>query len=111
MNGNSISEGIVCEKGLPIYSDLLKETLSTSAKGESGLTFKASRDWSEKLKHRSEIYCAVRHGEAARSNNEATEKCIGEFRDFFNAGGYLPQKVTSCDETGLFPKRCLGQPT
>ena len=111
MNGNSISEGIVCEKELPIYSDLLKETPSTSAKEEIGFTFKASRDWSEKLMHRSEIHSAVRHGEAARSNNEAAEKCIGEFRNFFNAGGYLPQQVTSCDENGLFPKRCLGEPT
>ena len=40
LDGDSISEGIICEKGLRIYADLLKLTHSKSA-GESGFTFKA----------------------------------------------------------------------
>ena len=51
IDGNSISEGIISEKTLRIYADLLKETTSTSAEGESGFTFKASRDWFTKFKH------------------------------------------------------------
>ena len=43
LDGDSISEGIICEKELRIYADPLKETPGTSAEGESGLTFKASR--------------------------------------------------------------------
>ena len=36
-----------------ISADLLKETPSTSAEGESGFTFNASRGWLEKLKRQS----------------------------------------------------------
>ena len=43
LDGHCITEGIVYEKVLCIYADLLKETPSTSAEGESGFTFKASR--------------------------------------------------------------------
>ena len=46
LNGDSISEGIICEKALRIYADLPKETPSTNAEGESRFTFKASRGWS-----------------------------------------------------------------
>ena len=45
----SISEGIICEKALRIYADLLKETPSMSAEGESEFTFKASRGCLRKL--------------------------------------------------------------
>ena len=33
LDGDSISEGIICEKALRIYADLLKETPSTSVEG------------------------------------------------------------------------------
>ena len=65
LDGDSISEGITCEKALCIYADLLKETPSTSAEGESWFTFKASRGWFEKIKHQSGIHSVGRHGEAA----------------------------------------------
>ena len=48
LNGDSISEGIICEKALRIYADLVKETPSTSVEGVRGFTFKASRGWFEK---------------------------------------------------------------
>ena len=51
LDGDSISEGIICEKALRIYADLVKETLSTSTEGESGFTFKARRDRFEKFIH------------------------------------------------------------
>ena len=43
--GNSISEGIICKKALSNYADLVKETPSTSAEGESVFDFKVSRGW------------------------------------------------------------------
>ena len=43
LDGDCISEDIICEKALRIYAGLLKETPSTSAEGESRFTFKASR--------------------------------------------------------------------
>ena len=46
---DSIIEGIICEKALRIYADLLKETPSTCAEGECGFTFIASEGWLENL--------------------------------------------------------------
>ena len=100
--GNSISEGIICEKALEIYNDLLKETPCTSVKGESAFTFKASRGWFEKFKHRSGIHSVTRHEKAASSNKEVAVKYIA---DNVNAEGFLPQQLFSYDETGLFWKK------
>ena len=105
MDGDNISEGIICEKALRIYADLLKETPSTSVEGEIWFTFKDSRGWFENFRPRCGIHGVVRHGEVASSNKQAAEKYVGEFRDFVNAGGYLPQQVFNCDETGLFWKK------
>ena len=102
LEGDSISLGIICEKALHICDDHLKETPSTSAEGESGFTFKSSRDWFEKSTHQSGIHGVVRHGETASSNKEAVEKDVGEFCDFVNAGGHLPQQVFNYEKTGLF---------
>ena len=92
MDGENIREGIISEMALRTYTDLLKETPSTSAEGESGITFIASRGRFEKHKHRSGIHGVVRHG----------EKYDGEFCDFVDTGGYLLGQVCNCDETGLF---------
>ena len=99
LDGDSINEGIICEKAQHIYADLLKET---SAEGESGFTSKASRGWLERLKHQSEVNRVVRHGEAASSNKEADKKYVGEFRDFIYAGGYLPSKCLTITRLAYF---------
>ena len=85
MDGNSVSEGVIYEKALRIYADIVKETPSSSAEGESGFSFEASRNRFETFNHRSGIYCIVRHGEAASSNKDAAEEYDGEFRDVANA--------------------------
>ena len=90
LDGDSISEGIICENALRIYANLPKDAPRTSAKGESGLTFNASRGWFEIHKHRSGIHIVVWYVEAASSNKEAVKNYVGEFRDFVDAGGYLP---------------------
>ena len=105
LDGNSISEGIICEKALRIYADLLKKTRSTSAEGESGFTFIASIGLFEKIKHRSGIHSFARHGDSASSNKAAVVMYVGEFHDFVNTGGCLPQQVFNCDKTGLFSKK------
>ena len=86
---------------------MAKSTISTftSAEGESMFTFKASRGWFEKFKHRTGIHSVTRHGEAASSNKEAAEKYVAEFSDYVNVEGFLPQQVFNCDETGLFWKK------
>ena len=104
LDGDSISEGVICEKPLRICADLLKDTPSTSAEGESGFTLKASRGRIKKFNHQSGIHSVVRQGEAASSNKETAKKYVGEFHDLVNAGGYLPKQVFNCLKTGLFPK-------
>ena len=69
LDGDSIGESIICEKALLIYADHLKETPSTSAEGESGFTFIASRGWFKTFEHQSGIH-GVRHVEAASPNKE-----------------------------------------
>ena len=56
LDGDGISDGIICEKALRIYADLQNQTPSTSVEGGSGFTFKTSRGWFEKFKHRSGIH-------------------------------------------------------
>ena len=55
LDGDSISEGIICEKALRVNADFLMESPRTSAEGESGFTFKANRACFEKFEHRSRI--------------------------------------------------------
>ena len=43
LDGDSISEGIICEKALRINADHLKDTPSTRAEGENGFTFKTNK--------------------------------------------------------------------
>ena len=49
------------DKALRIYVDHLRESPSTSAEGESGFTFNASRGWFERFKHRSGILSVAAH--------------------------------------------------
>ena len=42
----------------------------------SDFSFKASRGWFEKFKHRTGIHSIVRHGEAASSDKKGAEKFI-----------------------------------
>lgn len=100
--GDSISEGIICEKARYLHNDLVEKYPSTSSGGEK---FKASRGWFEKFKKRSGIHSVVRHGEAASSNTEAAEQFATYFTNFVETEGFMPQQVFNCDETGLFWKK------
>ncbi|UYV83823.1 hypothetical protein LAZ67_X000312 [Cordylochernes scorpioides] len=64
LQGDTLTQTIICEKARAIYGDLLKQTLQTSIDEASEEPFKASRGWFENFKKRSGIHSVVRHGEA-----------------------------------------------
>jgi transposase-like protein len=95
--GDSVSEGIICEKARQLHKNP-----GTSADTD---VFQASRGWFEKFKKRSGIHSVVRHREAASANQKAAEEFVQNFSDYVKAEGFLPQQVFNCDETGLFWKK------
>ncbi|UYV61277.1 hypothetical protein LAZ67_1004216 [Cordylochernes scorpioides] len=105
LQGDTLTQTIICEKARAIYGDLLKQTPQTSIDEASEESFKASRGWFENFKKRSGIHSIVRHGEAASSDMKAVEDYIKTFSDLIKAQGYISQQVFNCDETGLFWKK------
>ncbi|GIY50854.1 tigger transposable element-derived protein 1 [Caerostris darwini] len=105
LQGDTLTQTIICEKARAIYGDLLKQTPKTSIDEASEESFKASRGWFENFKKRSSIHSVVRHGEAASSDMKAAEDYIKTFSDLIKAQGYISQQVFNCDETGLFWKK------
>ena len=106
--GDTVTESIVSEKALSIYKDLQREAASTegeTSSGTRGEDFKASHGWFEKFKKRTGIHSVVRHGEAASADTKAAEEFTHRFALLISEGGYVPQQVFNCDETGLFWKK------
>ncbi|XP_066131217.1 tigger transposable element-derived protein 1-like [Saccopteryx bilineata] len=103
LDGDSISEAIICEKARLLYADLIKKMPGTSASVLSD--FKASRGWFEKFKRRTGIHSVTRYSIGASSDNSGAEKFVSEFKDYVEAKGFIPQQVFNCDETGLFWKK------
>ncbi|UYV76007.1 hypothetical protein LAZ67_13002113 [Cordylochernes scorpioides] len=62
LQGDTLTQTIICEKARAIYGDLLKQTPQTSIDEASEESFKASRGWFENFKKRSGIHSVVRHG-------------------------------------------------
>jgi hypothetical protein len=98
--GDSVSEAIICEKARLLYSDITRDTPGSSAE-----EFKASKGWFDNFKKRTGIHSVVRHGEAASSNKDASEKFVEKFKDFVDREGFIPEQIFNCDETGLFWKK------
>ncbi|UYV61838.1 GREM2 [Cordylochernes scorpioides] len=61
LQGDTLTQTIICEKARAIYGDLLKQTPQTSIDEASEESFKASRGWFENFKKRSGIHSVVRH--------------------------------------------------
>ncbi|UYV68794.1 GREM2 [Cordylochernes scorpioides] len=61
LQGDTLTQTIICEKARAIYGDLLKQTPKTSIDEASEESFKASRGWFENFKKRSGIHSVVRH--------------------------------------------------
>ncbi|UYV70732.1 hypothetical protein LAZ67_8000400 [Cordylochernes scorpioides] len=68
LQGDTLTQTIICEKARAIYGDLLKQTPQTSIDEASEESFKASRAWFENFKKRSGIHSVVRHGEQVPKN-------------------------------------------
>ncbi|UYV84127.1 hypothetical protein LAZ67_X001268 [Cordylochernes scorpioides] len=94
LQGDTLTQTIICEKARAIYGDLLKQTPQTSIDEASEESFKASRGWFENFKKRSGIHSVVRHGEAASSDMKAAEDYIKTFSDLIKAQGYISQQLT-----------------
>ncbi|GBM97528.1 Tigger transposable element-derived protein 1 [Araneus ventricosus] len=105
LKGDTLTQGIICEKARAIYGDLLNQTSRTSTDEASEDSFKASRGWFDNFRKRTGIHSVVRHGEAASSDVKAAEDYLKIFSELIEANGYIPQKVFNCDETGLFWKK------
>ncbi|XP_064116538.1 tigger transposable element-derived protein 1-like [Macrobrachium nipponense] len=100
--GDSVTEGIICEKAHSIFSDLQLQTPGTSMEEES---FKASRGWFDNFKKRTGIHSVVRYGKAASADVKAAEEFVKTFAEFVEAEGYIPHQIFNCDKTGLFWKK------
>lgn len=105
LKGDTLTQGIICEKARAIYGDLLNQTSRTSTDEASEDSFKASRGWFDNFRKRTGIHSVVRHGEAASSDVKAAEDYLKTFSELIEANGYIPQQVFNCDETGLFWKK------
>ncbi|GBO19329.1 Tigger transposable element-derived protein 1 [Araneus ventricosus] len=105
LKGDTLTQGIICEKARAIYGDLLNQTPRTSRDEASEDSFKASRGWFDNFRKRTGIHSVVRHGEAANSDVKAAEDYLKTFSELIEANGYIPQPVFNCDETGLFWKK------
>ncbi|GBN49552.1 Tigger transposable element-derived protein 1 [Araneus ventricosus] len=105
LKGDTLTQGIICEKAREIYGDLLNQTPRTSTDEASEDSFKASRGWFDNFRKMTGIHSVVRHGEAASSGVKAAEDYLKTFSELIEANGYIPQQVFNCDETGLFWKK------
>ena len=59
MQGDSISQNIICEKAKTIFTNLIEKLSGTSTVSEK--EFKASKRWFENFKKRSGIHNVMRH--------------------------------------------------
>ncbi|GFS79232.1 tigger transposable element-derived protein 1 [Nephila pilipes] len=109
LQGDTLTQTIICEKARAIYGDLLKQTPQTSIDEASEESFKASRGWFENFKKRTGIHSIVRHSEEASSDMKAAEDYIKTFSNLIKAQGYISQQVFNCDETGLFWKKMMNR--
>ncbi|XP_049291894.1 tigger transposable element-derived protein 1-like [Anopheles funestus] len=101
--GGNITQCSICEKAKRIFNDIVEDLPSSSTSTE---VFKASNGWFERFKKRTGIYNVIRHGEGAGGSNvKAANDFVKIFNDLVHTGGYLPQQIFSCNETGLFWKK------
>lgn len=98
LDGDCISEAIICGKARLLYTDLIQK-MSACLRD-----FKASRDWFEKFLRRTGIHSDTRCGDWS-SDKSGDEIFVSEFKDYAEAEGIIPQQVLNCDETGLFWKK------
>ncbi|GFT25433.1 tigger transposable element-derived protein 1 [Nephila pilipes] len=106
LDGDSVSEAIICEKAGAIFQGLKRDVTETEGESsQDGEGFKVSRGWFDNFKKRSGIHSIICYVEASRGDIKAAENFIKVFEKLISEKGYLPQQVFNCDETGLFWKK------
>ena len=105
LKGDTLSQGIICEKAQAIYDDLLMQTSRTPTDETSKDSFKARRGWFDNFRKKTGIYCVVRHDQAASSDAQAAENYPKMFFEQIEAEERIPQQVFNCDKPGLFWKK------
>ena len=96
--GATVSEKLIRCKAFSIFKDVKLE-------GHSNCNFSASHGWFEKYKKRFNLRSVLLSGESRSADKEAASHFIEEFKDIISEGGFSPQQVFNCDETGLMWKK------
>ncbi|XP_077453985.1 uncharacterized protein LOC144072678 isoform X2 [Stigmatopora argus] len=99
MAGDKMTKTSISEKAVDIFADLLKQGVGPPEGRPS--EFKASHGWLEKFTRRVERHSLENYSE----DQQVAKEFIGDFRRLLEEGGYSPQQVFTCNETGLFWKR------
>jgi len=90
-------------EGVPISGPILKaqsEKFHTDLHGHD-LSFKASSGWLNRFKKRHGISHVTISGEIRSSDSEAAMNYSDQLREIIEEGGYSPEQIYNCDETGL----------
>ena len=101
-------KNFVCKKAKALYTNPVSKLPGMSTENE---VFKASRDWFDNFKRRSDIHSVARHGEAASSDAKAAKATATEFQKLMVSKCDLPEQVFNLMSQGFFGKRCQRGPT
>ncbi|GFT17162.1 HTH CENPB-type domain-containing protein [Nephila pilipes] len=123
LQGDTLTQTIICERARAIYRDLQKQIPQTSNEEASEESFKASRFRFENFKKLTSIHSVVRHGEAASSDmqeigfEESEEEVIStsEIKEILGMWERVsqfvekkhPEKVATGRASDLFNDTCL----
>lgn len=95
-----LSTQLVTTKALSLWEDLKPEFNI----GET-VSFKASKGWFERFKHRGSLHNLKVSGEAASSDQPAANAFKPLLKERIEEGGYSAKQVLNFDETGLYWKK------
>nr|XP_061782193.1 tigger transposable element-derived protein 1-like [Nerophis lumbriciformis] len=99
--GDIMSDSDICDKARCLHANLSREDPG----GSTDDHFKASRGWFEKFKRRTGLLRVDPRIQAVSPGKAAAEEFVEHFADFIDNGGFVPQQVFSCDDTGLYWKK------
>ncbi|GBM15072.1 hypothetical protein AVEN_150089-1 [Araneus ventricosus] len=116
LKGDTLTQGIICEKARAIYGDLLNQTPRTSTDEASEDSFKANRVWFDNFRKKTGIHSVVRHGEAASSEPEGEDTIsTSERKEILGMWERVsqfvekkhPEKVATSRASELYNDTCL----
>ncbi|GBL82599.1 hypothetical protein AVEN_263684-1 [Araneus ventricosus] len=116
LKGDTLTQGIICEKARAIYGDLLNQTPRTSTDEASEDSFKASRGWFDNFRKRTGIHSVVRNGETASSEPKSEDTIsTSEIKEILGMWERVsqfvekkhPEKVATGRASELYNDTCL----